>query len=215
MTKSKEDILQRLSLAVLNMDEAGTVVIAKEAIEAKIDAYEAIQGGLVNGMNKAGELYEKEEYFVPELLLCSDAMNVGIEILKPYLKRQETKQKVKVVLGVVEGDTHDIGKNLVKIMMEANDFEVYDLGRNVPAKGFVEKALEIKADIIGLSTMMTTTMDEFGKVIGILGNKGVRNNFRIIIGGGPISVGFANRIGADGYGINATDAVRVIKKLKS
>ena len=164
-------------------------------------------------MNKAGVLYEKEEYFVPELLICSDAMYAGLEILRPHLKKSDAKEKHKVVIGVIEGDTHDIGKNLVKIMMDAAGFEMFDLGRNVPLANFIEKAKEVDADLICLSTLMTTTMDGMAEVIEMLIEEGIRDKFKVLIGGGPISEGFAKKINADGYADNATNAVSLSKKL--
>jgi methanogenic corrinoid protein MtbC1 len=166
-------------------------------------------------MNKAGILYEKEEYFVPELLICSDAMYAGLEILRPHLKTDATAEKHKAVIGVMEGDTHDIGKNLVKIMMDAGGFEMHDLGRNVPLASFVEKAKEVQAELICMSTLMTTTMDGMASVIEMLKEEGIRNSFKVMVGGGPISQGFARKIGADGYAGNATNAVDLARKLLS
>lgn len=163
--RSKEEILQDLAEAVTNMDEEKARNVAREAIEAGVPAYEAINEGLVKGMQVVGEKYEQQEYFVPEVLLCSDAMIAGLEILQPHLPRESNKVAEKVVIGVVRGDTHDIGKNLVKIMLEAAGFEVYDLGRNVPLKDFIEKAVEVEAKVIAMSTLMTTTMDGMREVI--------------------------------------------------
>lgn len=120
-----------------------------------------------------------------------------------------------MVIGVIEGDTHDIGKNLVKIMFEASRFEVFDLGRDVPAVRFVEKAREVEADLIAVSTLMTTTMERMGKVIGLLEDAGIRNRFKVMVGGGPVSRGFADRIGADGYAAKAGGAAKVAQALLS
>jgi len=139
MPRERGDLLKDLMDSVFLMDEELAVKAAKEVVEAGYDVYDAINNGLVAGMNKAGVLYEKEEYFVPELLICSDAMYAGLEILRPHLKIGEAAEKHRVVIGVMEGDTHDIGKNLVKIMMDAAGFEMHDLGRNVPLFSFVEK----------------------------------------------------------------------------
>ncbi|MBF0291496.1 MAG: corrinoid protein [Nitrospinae bacterium] len=215
MARDREEILKDMADAVLNMDEALTVKTSKEAIATGLDAFDAITHGLVVGMNKAGELYDQEEYFVPELLLCSDAMYAGIDILRPHLRKEDTEDKRKCVIGVVEGDTHDIGKNLVKIMLDVAGFEVHDLGRNVPLASFIEKAKEVDAEIICLSTLMTTTMDGMATIIEMLKEEGIRDNFKVIIGGGPISQAFANRIGADGYADNASSAVRVARDVLS
>ena len=170
--------------------------------------------GLVDGMNKASDLYDEEEYFVTDLLLCSDAMYSGIDILKPHLPVEENKgEKLKIVIGVVEGDTHDIGKNLVKIMLDTAGFEMYDLGRDVPLDNFVDKAIEVGASLICMSTLMTTTMDGMRIVIEKLKEKGIRDNVKVMVGGSPISQKYANEIGADGYSANAVGAVKLAKRL--
>ena len=213
MPRERGELLKDLMNGVFLMDEELAIKAAKEVVESGYDAYDAINNGLVAGMNKAGVLYEKEEYFVPELLICSDAMYAGLEILRPHLKKSDAKEKHKVVIGVIEGDTHDIGKNLVKIMMDAAGFEMFDLGRNVPLANFIEKAKEVDADLICLSTLMTTTMDGMAEVIEMLIEEGIRDKFKVLIGGGPISEGFAKKINADGYADNATNAVSLSKKL--
>lgn len=213
MARERGDILKDLMDGVFLMDEELVIKAANEVVEAKYDAYDAINNGLIAGMNQAGVLFDKEEYFVPELLICSDAMYAGIEILRPHLKKSDTHEKHKVVIGVVEGDTHDIGKNLVKIMMDAAGFEVHDLGRNVPLANFVEKAKEVGAKLICLSTLMTTTMDGMATVIEMLKEEGIRDSYKVIIGGGPISQAFANKIGADGYADNAAGAIKLSKSL--
>ena len=170
--------------------------------------------GLVDGMNKASDLYDEEEYFVTDILLCSDAMYAGLDVLKPHLPVEDSKgDKVKVVIGVVEGDTHDIGKNLVKIMLDTAGFEMYDLGRDVPLDNFVNKAIEVGASVICMSTLMTTTMDGMRSVIEKLKEKGIRDNIKVMVGGSPISQKYANEIGADGYSSNAVEAVKLAKRL--
>ncbi|EPS52182.1 dimethylamine corrinoid protein [Clostridium botulinum A1 str. CFSAN002368] len=194
------------------MEEDETVELAKECIENNISAYEAIDKGLAHGMNRAGELYEEGEYYIPELLMCSDAMYSGLEVLKPHLKKNDLGKKHKIVIGVIQGDTHDIGKNLVKIMMETEGFEVIDLGRDVPPRDFVDKAKEIEADIICMSTLMTTTMDGMEEVIKLLKEEGIRDKVTVMIGGGPISQNFADKIGADLYTTDASKAAKCAKK---
>jgi corrinoid protein of di/trimethylamine methyltransferase len=212
MARAREEILQDLADGVLNLNEELAVRSAHEAVAAGLDPYDAITNGLVAGMNRAGELYDEEEYFVPELLICSDAMYAGLAVLQPLLKKDDTLTKKKCVIGVVEGDTHDIGKNLVRIMLDAGGFEIHDLGRNVPLASFVEKAKEVDADLICLSTLMTSTMDGMATVVEMLKEEGIRDRFKVLIGGGPISQAFADRIGADGYANNAASAVRVAKE---
>jgi len=213
MSTGNSEIFKRLSDAVVNMEEEETVAIAKEVISGGIDAYAAIDQGLVHGMSRAGELFEQEEYFIPELLMCSDAMYAGLEVLKPHLKNDALTEKPKIVIGVVEGDTHDIGKNLVKIMLESSGFELIDLGRDIPPRAFVDKAVEAEAKIIALSTLMTTTMDAMGEVVRLLRERGIKDKIKVMIGGGPISQQFADKIGADGYSAHAAGAVRLAKTL--
>jgi corrinoid protein of di/trimethylamine methyltransferase len=210
-----QELFQKLSDAVVNMEEDVAVEISKQAVAEKIDAFEAIDKGLAHGMERAGKLFDEEEYFVPELLICSDAMNAGIDVLKPHLKDEGAPQKHKAVIGVIEGDTHDIGKNLVRIMLESAGFDILDLGRDVPPETFVDKALETEAALILLSSLMTTTMDAMADVIKILSERNIRHQFKVAVGGGPISQAFADRIGADGYARNAAEAVRLCKKLVS
>lgn len=213
MSSDNQEIYKKISDSVVNMDEEETVILANECVINKVDAYEAIDKGLSNGMERAGKLFEDEEYFIPELLMCSDAMYAGLDVLKPHLSQSDSEEKHKVVIGVVEGDTHDIGKNLVKIMLETSGFDVIDLGRDVPPEKFVETAKSQKAEIIALSTLMTTTMDVMGEVINILKKENIRDKYKIMIGGGPISQSFADKIEADGYSINAAEAVRLARKL--
>ena len=207
----KSDIICRLTQAVIDMDATRAAEAAAAVIQYNVDPYEAIIEGLAKGMDKVNELFENEEYFVPEILLCADAMNAGIEVLRPYLPKETTWNKKKVVIGVVKGDTHDIGKNLVKIMLDNAGFEIHDLGRNVPYAKFVDTAGELKADLVCLSTLMTTTMDGMQIIIEDLKKAGIAS--RVMVGGGPISPGFAKNIGADGYAKNAAEAVKVAKGL--
>jgi len=213
MSQQTETLFQALSEAVVGMDEDRTRELSNQAVEQGVDALAVIEHGLVEGMNRAGVLFETEEYFIPELLLCSDAMYAGLDILRPHLKTEEGKHKHKIVIGVVEGDTHDIGKNLVKIMLEASGFEMLDLGRDVPPQRFVDEAIKSQASVIAISTLMTTTMDGMSDVIQLLNKAKVRDKFKVIIGGGPISQSFADRIGADGYSAGAPAAVKLVKQL--
>ena len=214
MAKSKEEFLEKLSECVVEMEDEEVVNVATEYVESGYPALDGIMEGLVDGMNKASDLYDEEEYFVTDLLLCSDAMYSGIDILKPHLPVEENKgEKLKIVIGVVEGDTHDIGKNLVKIMLDTAGFEMYDLGRDVPLDNFVDKAIEVGASLICMSTLMTTTMDGMRIVIEKLKEKGIRDNVKVMVGGSPISQKYANEIGADGYSANAVGAVKLAKRL--
>ncbi|MCX6179678.1 MAG: corrinoid protein [Chlorobiales bacterium] len=214
MSDNKEQIFfTALSDAVLDMDETTVEEVAHKVIKEKFDAYRAIENGLVDGMNRAGQLFEDEEYFIPEILLCSDAMYAGLNILNPYINRQQQSARKKVVIGVVEGDTHDIGKNLVKTLLDAAGFDVIDLGRDLPPCQIVDAAIAEQADVIALSTLMTTTMDAMASVIKILQESGYRDSVKVIVGGGPLSQSFADRIGADGYAPSAPSAVKLLHKL--
>lgn len=213
MSNVKEKLLKDMAKSVVNMEEDDTVQLARDFIKNGYDAYEGISNGLAVGMDEAGKLYEEEEYYIPELLMCSDAMYAGMDVLKPHLKYDETEEKYKAVVGVVEGDTHDIGKNLFKIMLETTGFEVYDLGRDVPPSEFINKAKELGAKLIGLSTLMTTTMDNMEIVINLLKKEGIRDDVVVMVGGGPISQSFADKIGADGYAPEASRAARLAKDL--
>lgn len=213
MSELKEKLLKELSDCVVEMEEEKVEEVAKEYIEKNFDPYEGISEGLAHGMKRVGKLYEEEEYYIPELLVCSDCMYTGIDILKPHLKQDSTKEKYKAVVGVVEGDTHDIGKNLFKIMLETSGFEVYDLGRDVPPIEFVNKVKEVGANLIGLSTLMTTTMDNMAVVIELLKEENLRNEVIVMVGGGPISQNFADKIGADGYSNEASKAAQIAKDL--
>jgi len=211
--EQKQELFQKMSDAIVDMDEDLVAELSNQAISEGINAFEAIDKGLTPGMEKAGQLFEEEEYFVPELLMCADAMNIGIDILKPHIKTDETKTKRKAIIGVIEGDTHDIGKNLVKLMLETSGFDVVDIGRDIPAAKFVESAKSEGAELICISTLMTTTMDAMADVISILKDQGIRDKYKVIVGGGPISQGFATKIGADGYSKNAAEATRLAHKL--
>jgi len=213
MQVNNEEVFKEMSDAVVAMDEEKTVELAKLVIANSIDPYEAIEKGLSRGMERAGILFEKEEYFVSELLVCSDTMYAGLDVLRPQVMSTAEGKRRRVVIGVIEGDTHDIGKNLVKIMLEASRFEVFDLGRDVPAQQFVDKAKEVEADIIAVSTLMTTTMIRMGDVIKLLTKDKVRDRFKVLVGGGPITQGFADHIGADGYAGNAGSAAKLAQRL--
>ncbi|CAH2214558.1 corrinoid protein [Tepidibacter aestuarii] len=209
----KEKLLKELCSCVVDMEDERVEEVAKEYVKNNFDGYEGIRDGLAVGMEEAGQLYEEEEYYIPELLICSDAMYAGIDILKSNIKVDSTNEKYKAVVGVVEGDTHDIGKNLFKIMLETAGFEVYDLGRDVPSIEFVNKAKEVGASLIGLSTLMTTTMENMEEVIELLKQENIREDVIVMVGGGAISQSYAKKIGADGYAREASKAAKLAKEL--
>lgn len=215
MSENKEALLSKLSNCVLEMEDELVVEVANQYIEAGFSPIDGILEGLVDGMQEAAKLFEEEEYFIPELLVCSEAMYNGLNILKPHLDKNNFGKNKKIVLGVVEGDTHDIGKNLVKIMLEAAGYEVIDMGRDVSCESFVDKVLETKADLLAMSTLMSSTMGSMQRVIQILEEKNIREKVKVIIGGAPISLSFSKKIGADGYSSNAVEAVKLVDELLS
>ena len=210
---TKEELLEELSDCVLDMRDDDVADVAQQYLDAGYDVNDAVFHGLVDGMNKAADLYEEGEYFVPELLICSDAMYNGLDVLKPHMDTGDMKKKCSLVIGVVEGDTHDIGKNLVKIMMEASGYEVIDLGRDIPAKDFVDAVVEHDAQAVAMSTLMTTSMENMEQVIAELKERNLRDQVKVIVGGGPLSPGYSNKIGADGYSNTAVEAVELLDGL--
>ena len=209
----KRELFQEISDNVVEMEDEIVEELCEKSLEEGIDPNETITEGLIHGMNRVSELYETGEYFLPEVLTASYAMNVGIDVLKEHITQEESEETVKIVIGVVEGDTHDIGKNLVKIMLEVGGFDVVDLGRDVPVAKFVDYVKENEVDIVGISSLMTTTMPGMEAVIAKLNEEGIRDKVKVMVGGAPVSPAFADKIGADGYSRNAIEAVEVAKKL--
>lgn len=210
----KETLFQQISDNVVEMEDERVEELCQQALDAGFDAAETINRGLIPGMDRVSVLYEEGEYFLPEVLTASYALNAGLDILRPHIKQEERADKIKLVIGVVEGDTHDIGKNLVKIMSESAGFEVIDLGRDVPLDDFIHTAEEQNCDFICLSTLMTTTMPGMKTVIDRLKEQGIRDKYKVMIGGGPVSQKYADEIGADAYTVDANGAVRKMKELK-
>ena len=213
MADTKREMERLLSDQVFEMEEDLVGETADRYLAAGYPAADAIRNGLVDGMNRAGGMYEQEEYYVSELLLCSDAMYKGLEVLEPGIPKEEIENKPKIVIGVVKGDVHDIGKNLVKIMLQSAGFSVTDLGTDVPPERFCEAVKREKAQILCLSTLLTTTMPGMEDVISELKKEGIRDRVRVMVGGGPVSQRFAERIGADGYSGDAMEAVELAKRL--
>ena len=212
---SKEELLARLEQAVMAGDEEAAGQVAQETLEAGIDPLEAIEQGAVKSLNVLGERYQRLEAFLPELTLAGDAMKAVMAVLVPHIKQEQMAKasRDKLVIGTVFGDVHGIGKNLVAAMAGINGFEVYDLGVDVPVKQFIEKAAEVEAKIIGLSSLMTTSAYYQEEVIKYLKEAGLREKYYVVVGGGPITPQWTVQIGADGYGRNAPDAVQLLKRL--
>jgi len=202
----KKEILKGLHDAVVEYEEDEVAELSQSALDEGVDAYEAIMDGLASGMETVGRLYDTQEYFVPEVLMCSDALYRGLDILKPHMKGQESKAKGQVVIGTIEGDVHDIGKNLVKMMFEVAGFTVHDLGRDVKLEKFVEEQLKTDSEIVALSALMTTSMLAMPKVIEMIRSR--NPNVKIMVGGAPVSNEVADKYGADGYADNASNAVQ-------
>lgn len=212
-------LLEELKDGVINYDEERVIEAANAVIAEGIDATDAVFNGLVPGMEEVGRLYEEQEYFVPELLMCADALYAALEILKPHMEKRDTGVSGVVVMGVVQGDVHDIGKNIVKMMFDVAGFEVIDLGRDVPLEKFVEEQLRTDSDLVCLSAMMTTTMVGMRDIIRKIKEKNPK--CRIMIGGAPVSEEIAENFGADGYAKDASNALKdainmltTLKKLK-
>lgn len=214
--EKRKEILEKLRNAVIHYDEDTAKEASKEALNVGLEASDAIFNGLVSGMEEVGRLFEAQEYFVPEMLMCADALYAGLDILKPHVEKMDIGVKGSVVIGTVEGDVHDIGKNIVKMMFDIAGFTIYDLGRDVPLDKFVEEQMKTDSDLVCLSAMMTTTMGGMKKVIDNL--KAKNPNIKIMIGGAPVSQDIAEKWGADGYAKDATnalkDAVNMISSLR-
>jgi corrinoid protein of di/trimethylamine methyltransferase len=211
----REELLKTLSDAVVNMDEDTAREAAQKVVDEGLNAYDAVMNGLAAGMEIVGDLYDKHEYFVPELLLCADALYAGLDILKPLIKPEDIGESAKgqVVIGTVQGDVHDIGKNIIKMMFEVAGFTVHDLGRDVPLEKFVEEQMRTDSDIVALSAMMTTTMMGMKKVVEMIKEK--NPNVAIMLGGAPVTKDVTELFGADGYADSAGNAVQEAIKMIS
>ncbi|ADI01514.1 homocysteine S-methyltransferase family protein [Syntrophothermus lipocalidus] len=205
------DIAARIEEAVVKGEEHLIVGLVKEALAAGIAALEVVNKSLIPGIEKVGELYEKQEYFLPQLMLSAETMKKGFATVRPFLTQQAQQQFGTIIMATVEGDIHDIGKNIVSLMLENYGFKVIDLGKNVPAQRIVEEAVRSRADIVGLSALMTTTMPRMGEVIERLREKGL--GCRVMVGGAVLTQEYAERIGADAYARDAREAVIKARKL--
>ena len=211
----RNELLKDLSDAVVDMDEDKTGELAQKVLDEGLNAYDAVMNGLAAGMEIVGDLYDKHEYFVPELLLCADALYAGLDILKPHIKPEDLGESAKgqVVIGTVQGDVHDIGKNIIKMMFEVGGFTVHDLGRDVPLEKFVEEQMRTDSDIVALSAMMTTTMMGMKKVVEMIKEK--NPDVAIMLGGAPVTKDVSELFGADGYADSAGNAVQEAIKMIS
>ncbi len=211
----KEELYRNMTEAIVAGDRARSAALAEEAVKGGLDLLEVIEKGYVPGIQEVGRLWEEGEYFLPELITSAEAMKMAMAVLEPELARRSLKARTggKVVIGTVEGDIHDIGKNLVASMLQAGGFEVHDLGVDVRLERFVETAEAVGADFICLSALLTTTMTNQRRLIAMLREKGLRDKYKILVGGAPASAKWAEEIGADGYAENAVAAVKLAKSL--
>jgi len=209
----KKEILDKLAEAVVEYEEDMAKEWSQIALDEGLDAFEAIMNGLAAGMETVGELYDQQEYFVPEMLMCADALYAGLDILRPHIKQEDMKKMGQVVIGTVQGDVHDIGKNIIKLMFDVGGFEVHDLGRDVPLEKFVEEQMKTDSEIVAMSAMMTTTMTGMKKVIEMIKEK--NPDVAIMLGGAPVTQDVADLFGADGYAESAGNAVQEAIKMIS
>ena len=208
-----EAILKGFYDAVLAGDAEKAREMAKQSIDANIPPLMAIEKGLAPGIREVGDKFSRMEMFLPEMVLSAEAMDAAVKVLEPYFKGSDGAKKGKVLVGTVQGDIHDIGKNIVITLLKVNNFEVIDLGRDVPTTDFIDKAIEYDVKIIGISALLTTGMPMMRDVIKMMVDDGVRDRYKVIIGGGPTSQEYADKIGADGYGQTAYDAVTLCNRL--
>lgn len=206
------EIYERLSTAVLEGNSEQTPRLAQKALDQGLSPKEILDNGLVVGMNEVGARFKRGDMFVPEVLMSAEAMQAGLNVLRPHLISSGAKLIGKIVIGTVKGDLHDIGKNLVGMLCEGAGFEVIDLGFNIDPDKFVTAIKEHQPDIVGMSALLTTTMRAMGHTIKAIEEAGLRDQVKIMVGGAPVDNEFARRIGADGYGSNAPAGAELAKR---
>ena len=204
---------EKLSNSVIKGNREEVVELTQEAVDEGVKPNEIINQGLINGMNVVGKRFKAGDMFVPEVLMAAKAMKGGMEIVQPLLVEGEREEAGRVLLGTVAGDLHDIGKNLVGMMMESGGLEVTDLGTDVEADEFVENIREVKPHVLGMSALLTTTMLEMKDVIEVLEEEGLRDDVKVIVGGAPVTKEFADEIGADGWAPDAASAKDLVFEL--
>ena len=209
------NIFEEMEQAIIDGDEELCASLAQKTIDENFDPSEAIDKGFAKGMRVLGDRFEKGECYLPALLTAEDAMNAAIEILKPKIETSQAHEEKlgKVVIGTIHGDVHDIGKNIVKLFMSVAGFDVIDLGRDVPVRTFIQTAQKENADIIAASALMTTTMVYMPELIKQLNELGIRDQFKVMVGGAPVIKSWAQEVGSDGYGLTAKEAVENAKEL--
>ena len=207
------EIVQRISEMLQHGNAEQVAILTKNALQEKVPAKQVLDQGLIQGMQVIGEKYRLHEIFLPDVLLAAKAMYAGMDVLKPMFIKEGLPSLGKVVIGTVQGDLHDIGKNLIGIMLKGAGLEVIDLGNNVAPELFVETARREKASMIGMSALLTTTMPVMARVIELLDEHHLKDTIKTIIGGAPVTEEFAREIGADAYSFDSADAVETVKRL--
>jgi 5-methyltetrahydrofolate--homocysteine methyltransferase len=207
------DHLETIKSAVINGKHAEIKALVQGAIDAGLDPNTIINEALIPGMDVVGKDFGSGKIFVPEMLVSAVTMKAGVEIVKPLLASGQGRSRGTVIMATVKGDLHDIGKNLVTMMLESAGFRVIDLGVDLDVDKLIEQVKAIRPDILGLSALLTTTMPEMQKVIGELHSQGLRDKLKVLVGGAPVDPAFAEKIGADGYGANAVEAVELARVL--
>jgi trimethylamine corrinoid protein len=212
---SKEAIIAKAKEAITEFDDEIAAEVAAEAIAAGIDPIELIEKGFTAGMQEVGQQFDKGILFLPHILAAAEAMNAGIEVIKPEMEKRksQTKNLGTIVIGTIEGDIHSIGKDIVASMLNIAGFKVVDLGRDVPISAFVEKAKELTPQIVASSALMTTTMVNQIQIEEQLKEAGIRDSVKTMVGGAPVTQDWADKIGADIYGENANDVVNKVKAI--
>ncbi len=210
-----EELYKKMAQSIIDGDSDAALMLAKESISEQVNPLDAITKGFVVGVNTVGAAFGRGEAFLPELVMAGEAMKAAVSILDPELKKRGTERKMlgKVVIATVEGDIHEIGKSLVATMLGASGFEVFDLGVDAPSNKIIGKALEVNADIIAMSALLTTTMVKQKEVIEELEKEGLRRKIKIMVGGAPVTRDWVNAIGADGFSEDAIGAVTLAKQL--
>lgn len=207
------DLMKNIITQLYNGDDQEVASLVQQALDSGMTASEVLSGGLTCGMDEVGRDFKSGELFVPEVLLAARAMRAGMKVLRPLLSKSDAPSTGKYLIGTVKGDLHDIGKNLVKMMLEGAGFEIIDLGTDVSAETFVSAVREHQPDILGLSALLTTTMPEMKVTINALETAGLRDTVKIMIGGAPVTANFAAAIGADAYSPEAATAVDCARDL--
>ena len=208
-----DPLIQSIQENVINGQKAPVESLVREALAAKLPPDEILNTGLIAAMKEVGARFEAGDFYVPEMLIAARAMQAGLAILKPHLVSGGIESAGRVVIGTVKGDLHDIGKNLVSMMLEGAGFEIYDLGTDVPPEKFIAAIKENNAGLLGMSALLTTTMSNMKLVVAALKEAGVREQVKVMIGGAPVTESFAKEIGADGYAPDASRAVTLAKSL--